>query len=192
MFPSLATNNHRDVFLSGAESLREASLCRPLVSPHPKCSDLEHLLLSKNVRALSFAAIIKGALFKGIVIICGSIIKPQVLRMNARSVVSTGAIVQNTHALGDCAVVQQPARSVGENWASASLSFVDLSVAAAQASSPKPASMRARRFIHLGPKAFWKRERKPLRLKELFCNFVTHVRLGALVGYWPIQGAFSL
>lgn len=102
--------------------------------------------------------------------------EPEVGRIHAFGVISSGAVVANDHSIGDWASIDKPCRLVGTNmipflvfpFSNRAISIL------AEATRPQPAPVGARSFIDFGFPSLLKRHREP-RWKAWILGAVRHV-----------------
>lgn len=119
--------------------------------------------------------------------------EPEMVRVYAKAVIPTGAIMQNVHSFGYGTVVDNPRDDMRpqsfrsprirlpENEHHSIFAFQIRSIADRQGSRPQPAGLR---FVDLGPEAFYDGWRKALLCQKLRSNLdhVSQFARSALLG----------
>jgi hypothetical protein len=138
MRPPETINNARNLVLSNTKLVRNPHLSlATFVTP----TDLYDFFGDEFVHTMGFSAS-TSSFSAGISIIVRNRSKPEMRRVNARSIISIGTVMQDAHSFWNCAVMDKPGYDVCADCFSTSPAVHDLSVAPfISISSPDPAGV---------------------------------------------------
>lgn len=158
--------------------------------PHVAIPNLQHLSFCQfAVRVLLSFPIIKLSLMRSVLQIIFGCAQPEVIKIHANNIVSTGTVVKNLKPIWNRSLVNHPRTPMGLDVPSKRTSPGNATVTTSESTSrPKPAGIG---LVHLGPESLWKILTQMLRSQILRCNLDHHSSVCAARVTGPAALLFS-